>query len=123
MKSVQYKQVERYLAAAVKQPLEITRHVMISGVDHKREEVSTQHGDFFYPDLTVHPSQGNGFLPESLGDQIAKIEGVDQVIVAMFDCILFPDENIPAVFLYGIAPGSPSFDGLTMVHGPFPATR
>ena len=118
MKSVQYKQVERYLTAVVKKKsLEITMHVMISGVDHKREEVSTQHGDFFYPDLTVRSKPGNRLLPEDLGDQIAEVEGVDQVIPGLIDCIEIPDEGISAAFLMGIAPNSPLFDGLVLVHG------
>ncbi len=71
----------------------------------------------FYADLTVQPVPGKRFLPQSLGDQIAKLEGVDQVEGMLIDCIQIPDEWVAATYLSGDIPGSLFLNELTIMHG------
>jgi putative ABC transport system permease protein len=72
-------------------------------------------------DLVVTRAGGNealnSGLPEQLGDPIAKLKGVKQVVGGLVDAIDFRDQGLLGVILNGWPPNCPLFGELKVLHG------
>jgi putative ABC transport system permease protein len=72
-------------------------------------------------DMVVNRAGGsetiNNTLPQQLGDRIAKLPGVQQVIGGLLDALSFPEHNIIGAIVNGWAPDCPLFNRLTLLSG------
>jgi putative ABC transport system permease protein len=59
----------------------------------------------------------NNGLPVSLGDRMAKLPGVGDVMGGLMDVVSFPDRDLPSVIINGWAPDSPLFKELHILSG------
>src|SRR6185295_10156922 len=72
-------------------------------------------------DMVVNRAGGsetiNNTLPQQLGERIAKLPGVQQVIGGLLDAVSFPEHNIIGAIVNGWNADCPLFNRLTLLGG------